>query len=419
MERLVKLSLSSILLISVVLTSCKKDVALDTNQINYTGTIKDTTGKNTVVVPPKDTVVKPPVVVPPVVVPPVASGALNAEENNFDHVIYANGSFGWNSTTRTPTSAAANNGEEVGKLKTAKGNWSVAYRGNGWSLTQDTQLPGMDGKLPVLIDDKFLAFKNVPATYYEQTGGAIPQKLAPPFEMWLVSRYMPGQRYEERLAGGGNCSLLGDSEYLIRAVNPQYGFVPNSVMPEIYKTHIERLVVKDQTQADYWIDGVYVGTVKFQAPDLNGYVKTDEVIGVVSNNAVWDFAAQYYKIGNLDNATAAKTFTSLSTKWNTGVLPDQILLSNIGFSKTGSVYTPSAKVINVPAGVAVADPSQWDYKWYQDDGTLGKQVLWSTDYQPSVSSFDPSKGTRIKVTIKPKDTNGKGWRYLEGTYASN
>jgi hypothetical protein len=336
------------------------------------------------------------------------------EENIFDHIIYAYGSLAWNSKTRSVISTEANNGEEVGKLKTVKGDWSIVYRGDGWSA--DTKNPGMDGKIPVLIDDKFLSFKNVPATYYEQIGGVIPEQIAPPFEMWLVSRYMPGQRYEERLAGGGNCSLLGDSEYRIRAINPQYGFVPNSIMPEIYKTHIERLVVKDQTQADYWIDGAYVGTIKFQYPDLNGYTKTDEVIGVVSNNAVWDFAAQYYKIGNITDDVAAKIFSSLATKWKTGILPNQILLSNIAFTKNGDKYTPTAKVIKVPDGASVDDPSNWDYKWYQDDGSLGKQVLWSTEYEPLTSSFNPNLGSKIKVTIRPRDTNGKVWRYFEGTY---
>jgi len=187
-------------------------------------------------------------------------------------------------------------------------------------------------------------------------------------------------------------------------------------MPEIYKTHIERLVVKDQTQADYWIDGLYVGTVKFEEPDLDNYVKTDEMIGVVSNNAVWDFAAQYYKIGNINDDDAKKIFASLANKWQTGVLPNQILLSDISFTQDSTKFTPTAKVINIPKGVKVDSPENWDYKWYQDDGTLGKQVLWSREYQPSIRSFNPSLGSKIKVTIMPRDVDGKCWRYFEGTY---
>jgi len=235
--------------------------------------------------------------------------------------------------------------------------------------------------------------------------------------MWLVSREMPGQLYEEKLAGGGNAGLLGNNgAYMVRAINPQWGYVPNSVRPESFKFHVERLVIKDQLSVDYWLDGKFVGNVPFQSPELNALFKNTEVIGVTSNSDVWDFAAQYYKIGLFNDADATAIFSTLKAKWNTETYPNQICIDNISWTKDATKFTPSAKVIYAPAGITVADPSQWDYQWYQDDGTLGKQVLFATGYQPAISTFTSAKGIKIKVIVRPKDINGKVWRYFEGTY---
>lgn len=347
---------------------------------------------------------KTPVVTPPIVVQPPIT--ITDDLAPFDYVIYAYGSLGWNNSTTAgkPLTTVAKNGTTVGQLTTKKGNWLMQYNGT-WS-------PIMDGKVPALIDNNFVAFKNIPATWYQTTGSVAP--IGTPREMWLVSRYMPGQRYEERLAGGGNSGLLGDNSSGVRMINAQYGFVPNSVIPSIYITHIERMVIKDQTQADYWLDGKYVGTIQFQAPDLNNYTKTENDIGVVSNNAVWDFAAQYTKVGTFSDTDAATIYNLLAAKYNVGVLPNQILLSNISSVKGKTTYTPSATVINTPAGVTVADPSKWNYQWYYDDGSLQVQKPFSTVYQPAISLVPT--GMVVKVLIEPKDTNGNVWRYLEGTY---
>jgi len=342
---------------------------------------------------------------------PTFDTTLNAYENMFDHVLYAAGSKKWDSVNYVPIPTVyATNSSQVGSINTKKGGWYEIYKGNGGSVMYP--ITKFNGLIPTLIDTRYISFYNVPAIYYEQYNFTI-TTMAPTREMWLVQRFMPGQRYEEMLAGGGNASLLGDLEFSMRAVNPSYGSMPNSTFPEVYKTHILRIRYTTTT-AYYYKDGVYQDSVNYQGADIP-YIKNDAVMGVTSNNAVWDFAAQYYKIGNFSDADAAAIQTSLAAKWQTGVLPNQILLGSMGWSHDATKFTPFATVTNTPAGITVAAQSAWDYQWYQDDGTLGNQVLWSTAYQPLVSSYNPALGIRVKVCIRPKSTTGSfQWRFLDG-----
>jgi hypothetical protein len=339
---------------------------------------------------------------------------LNTQENLFENIVWAKGSLGWiPSPTYASSGVVASNYGEVSKLNIKKGSWSdIIYKGLG----SNSSIPktGLDDKIPSLIDDKFLSFSNLRATYYETTGNSI-TPIPRPREMWLVHRYMPGQRYEEMLAGGANADIYGDLSATMRIVDPSYGEVVGSIFPEVYKTHISRIKYTD-TYADLWIDNVYQGRVTYQNEEIPSYTKGDEVIGVVSNNAVWDFAAQYYKSGNFNDADATTIYNSLATKWNVGVLPNQILLSNMGWSHDGTKFIPAATVSNLPVGMTTAAMSTWDYQWCQDDGTLNEntQKIWSTSYQPLLTDFNSANGNRVKVKMRPKNTLGASWRYFDG-----
>jgi hypothetical protein len=388
------------------------------------------TNSTVIITPHLDTVitqqtVKPyiiPVVQPPlvVVVPPVGNfTTLNAQEQLMDVIHFAYGSLGFDGTKYT--SATALNNQEVGKINNAKGSIPLPYVGTTVIVPKgNTEAPlDMDGKIPILISDdgaqgKWLAFKNQTFTTYESVPVDKSLAIKPPYETNFVFRYLPGQSFEALFEGGGNCGYVGDLSSNIRIINPNYGVVPNSTFPSLYVTHIGRLVINSQSSASWYLDGTFVGTVQLQAPDLNNMGKLYFNVGVVTHQSDWDFAAMYFKKSILSDADYATWYGSVSAKWGVGTIPNQILLSNIAYSKGTSVYTPTAAVINTPKGVTVADPSKWDYQWYTDDGSLNNQKLISTAYQLPVSLV--GAGLKVKVLIRPKDTNGNVWRYFEGTY---
>jgi hypothetical protein len=149
------------------------------------------------------------------------------------------------------------------------------------------------------------------------------------------------------------------------------------------------------------------------------------MVGTITNNANWDFAAMYFKVGNFNNTDATTVYNSLANKWQQGSIPNQILLNNISWTKKNNVYTPSATTVNTPAGIKVADPSKWDYQWYwrNNNDNLDIQTPLSTKYQLTVADFPTGYtsapgGFALKVTIRPKDTNGNAWRYFDGTFAN-
>jgi hypothetical protein len=277
----------------------------------------------------------------------------------------------------------------------------------------------MDGKIPILISDdggagKWTAFKNVTFTTYESKPVDKSLAINPPYETWFVFRYLPGQNFEALFEGGGNCGYLGDLSSNIRIINPNYGVVPNSTLPSLYVTHIGRLVINSQSSASWYLDGVFVGTVQLQTPDLNNMGKLYFNVGVITHQSDWDFGGMYFKKGTFSTTDATTVYNSLAAKWGVGTKPNQILLSNITSTLANGIYTPTATVVNTPAGITVANPSKWDYQWYQDDGSLNNQKLISTAYQLPASLV--TAGWKVKVLIRPKDANGNVWRFFEGTY---
>jgi hypothetical protein len=143
----------------------------------------------------------------------------------------------------------------------------------------------------------------------------------------------------------------------------------------------------------------------------------------------YDFGALYFKktAPFTDSDYTNNVYPDLAAKWNVGVYPNQILLNNMGWTRSGTTYTPAATVINTPSGVTVAAMSTWDYEWfwYSDQNNLGKQTKFSTSYQVNQTNF-PTDGTTfngvvqtgvsIKVRMRPKSTTGAVWRFLSGTY---
>ncbi|MES2426945.1 MAG: hypothetical protein V4560_08215 [Bacteroidota bacterium] len=346
--------------------------------------------------------------------------SLTTEEKYFDNVWYGFGSLGWNNmiteTGGAPLKTVAANGETVGKLATKKGNIDITYSG--------TFSPTMDGKVPVLVSDdynpgKWLSFKNVPSTWYESQQVT---PINPPYEIWYVMRTLPGQTQEAYFLGGSNCSYVANGGDKLRLINPNYGILSKSTYLSFYTTHIVRVVVKSQSQAELFVDNVSQGLLDLQYPDLNNMAKLSFSVGVVTNNADWDFAAQYFKAGTFSDTRINDIYKSLTDKWEAGTMPvNQILISEITWTKSGNTVTPAATII--PTKVKADDPSKWDYQWYwrKNADNFAVQTPLSNKYQLTTADFPEGYATMpggfaLKCCIRPKDLNGNSWRWFDSTF---
>lgn len=333
---------------------------------------------------------------------------LNAKEMMFDNVYYAMGSVVYNGDK------VAGNGEAVGKIPDKKGTADLIFAG----IPQ----PTITGVPPQLIDDKWLMFDNRPNTNYN----SLPvTPISPPFEATLISRNMPGQLFEAKMQNGNNGLYCGDIGSPVRVFDAN-GNIPNSSKARNYETTIERIVVK-QTCVDYWLDGKIVGTFNFTGLPtdaiLANTIKKYHSMGTFTNSMDFDFGALYFKAGVFSDAEYADVYASLAAKWTAGTMPNQILLDNIKWVNQNGTYTPSSTVTNIPEGATISDPAQWDYQWFwkDDETNYGKQTLFSTNRVVHTIDFPANDETHhhvsIKYRVRPKDSQGKTWRYFSGTFS--
>lgn len=348
-----------------------------------------------------------------VVAPPnVTFETLNTQELTFDAVHYAATSTKYSGSTKTV------NGDSVGTIKDKIGSWDMFYAG----LDQ----PTITGVPPQLIDDKWLMFDNRPgANYNSDTFSKIPS----PYEVWLVSRNMPGQRFEAKMQGAPISSYLGDDGSSIRIIFNNCEITGSTIAPS-YEIIIERLIVNPM-DASYYVNGSLVGIITDLSSGgqntsqsiADNTTRSVHSIAPYTNAMDFDFGALYFKSGSISSGSAATIYSSLASKWGVGTTPtNQILLNQIRWVASGSSYVPEATVSYTPPGVTVADPSTWDYQWYWKDlqTNYNTQTLFSTNRIVNVGDFPADDGSHtdvcIKFRVRPKDTNGNSWRYISGLF---
>jgi hypothetical protein len=205
------------------------------------------------------------------------------------------------------------------------------------------------------------------------------------------------------------------------------GYLSGSVAPDLFTTHIGRLVIPDQFSASLYIDNVSQGTYTFTSEDINTMHKKFFMLGAVTNNADWDFAAMYFRSANFNTSDTNTIYNSLAAKWGQGTKPvNQILITvtTNPWTKSAGVYTPAFVIVNTPVGVTPAPASEWDYQWYYRFDARGDnldvQTPFSTKYQLTSADFPADYAAQqmeMKVTIRPKDTNGNIWRWFDGNMA--
>jgi hypothetical protein len=352
---------------------------------------------------PVKTVMPPPVII----TPPADFNTLTAAENVFDNVW---GVYGLSV------------GSEVNKLVTRKGAIDIVYTGRtkvnpSWANWAPLT---MDGKLPIMVNPYYMRNKNIPSTQYTSPSFA---KINAPYERWTVMRILPSATYEAYF-GQGDFLYLANNGNQLRVTNPG-GFLPNSTAPALYQTHIIRQIFDGKNSIVY-VDNVLQGSYAVTAADIASNGLTMFGIDVTTNNADWDFAAMYFKAGNVSDPNG--TYKALATKWGVGSYANEILLTNISVTKSGSTYTPTATIFYTPTGVKAADPAKFDYQWYYyyqhastpdvpSPGFLDYQVPFSTKYQVTAADLPAGiagiSGLQLKIVIRPKDTNGNIGTWME------
>lgn len=337
---------------------------------------------------------------------------LTTQELRYENIQQAKSSLKY-----SDFATAAGNGDSVGVILDKKGYLPLVYAG--------IASPTIMKAPPRLIDTIWLEFNNEPHVNYDSM---VFSANTPPFEVVVVSRELPGQLFEAKMENGPNGAYLGNLGSDTRVFD-QNGIMVGSGVPEKYKPVIERLAITT-AGIDYWRNNVKKGTFSFSGLSSGeiaaSTTKTIHSIGTFTNCMDFDFASLYYKDGTsfTDSDWTTNIYPELATKWNVGILPNEILLSNIGWTRSGTTYTPVATVINTPAGITVADPSSWDYEWYwgSDQHGLGDQTKFATTYQVNQSQFPNNGGPEgqtnvsIKVRMRPKNTLGATWRFLSGVY---
>lgn len=306
----------------------------------------------------------------------------------------------------------------VSVIKDYLGNYPLNYVG--------IANPTITGIPPTPIDSLFLAFDNRPNSNYNSTTFT---PVVQNYEIWLVSRNMPGQRFEAKLQGSPESDYLGDLDQGGIRLIFNNCTVLNSVIYDNYKIQIERIVVKPK-EADYYVNGKFIGAITdFSAGGANtaqsildNTTKKMNGIGAYTNSMDFDFGGLYFKAGLFSDSVANSTYAVLAKKWNVNSIPNQILLQDIGWNNVNGSYTATANIINIPNGIIVADISKWRFQWYWKDNATNyatqtlfatKQTVTSADFPSNWQSLD---GFVIKCRIEPIDTNGNSWRYFSGLF---
>lgn len=346
---------------------------------------------------------------------------LNTQELLFDAVHYAMTSTKYNSAAKTT------NGDSVGVIKDKIGTADLIYSGLATPAVGLATLgtPTIVPYGPYLIDDKFMAADNRPGTSFTtESFTAIPA----PYEVWLISRRLPGQPFEAKLQGAPCSEYLGDTGSGIRCIFNNVD-IPGAAWQPAYELICERMVITG-TYVSYYVNGTLVGTNSdLTAGGANGSsdvigntTKTAHSLIPYTNSADFDFGAKYFKIGIFSDATAAAIYASLATKWNLGSTPNKPLLTNMRWVKSGTSYTPEIAVLHTPPGVTLAAQSTWDYQWFWKDlqTNYDTQTQFSTSYVVNAGDFPANDGSHtdvcIKFRVRAKDTSGNTWRYLSGLF---
>jgi len=324
---------------------------------------------------------------------------------------------------KTTSGTKAVNGQEIDQIPDLIGTAHMNYAG-----ISPAALTNGRG---VMVNSKLLPFENQPNTHYES---AFYTPRALPYEVWVVSRDLPGQQYEGRLPGGFARIYWGAIDFKDRIINSSYGALPDSSYQGKFKLNLTRIRVNANGSADHWVNGQFIANLPFQGDDLTQalagqYTKQYNGVGVNTNVADWQFAQMGVVFGSLSDANALTLQNNIYNRWSDtnmaiNTVFDGIILNNLVWTHNAGVITPNFTVIN-NSGKTLKDPTQWNYLWhYKTNQTnYAIQPLIGNTRTITTSAYPVSDSTHtgvvIKFRVQPVFNDGTTYPvYISGIFSS-
>jgi len=333
---------------------------------------------------------------------------LNAEELLMDSVYYAKNSQKFGTTT------AAVSGDSVGTVLDKKGSYPLFFQG-------DTT-PAVIGVPPILTEN-YITAENVPDLQYHSADFAVKHF---PYECTWVMRSLPGQTYEAWSNSFQSNDYVGNVGDGVRVLRNNFT-VPNAVTPP----HFVKTIVHVQFDTNFCRLWIKTGT---NGDGYQGQISHSETQGKIghalfvdTNNANWDFFAQYQKLGRFtSDAVRLNYLNSLATKWQIdGTEVKKPFAYDVfqTFNNTTQTWTANFSTKN-PSGGGI-NLAQTKYKWYlnkRDAGGFGDQTLVGTGATLPRSAYSAllagyTGNVYIICYVMAVDSAGNGWKYTVGGYS--
>lgn len=288
------------------------------------------------------------------------------------------------------------NGDSVYTIPDTAGNYPLKYAGSF--------IPILTGRPPILWNGELL-FDNEPHTLYNSN--TFP-RVAYPYEVTLVGRRLPGTAFEQYINDWMNDLTIGDSGSTFRSgdgdVNTQTYSNSRVNDFEVFVVH----VLAESGKQTMWLNGRLLGAIASRTTsrrELNS-------VGVSTNNAQWNFIAEYVKHGKFTDQERMAHLQAAGVNHQQGIKPVQPYASDVSIIK-GPEYTAKYTY----NGVLPPDVSKTQYRWlgYGPGGLGGVKIIGTGASLPLHAT---SGYTELRVEVKVYDTYGSSFRYVSMPFTS-
>lgn len=282
------------------------------------------------------------------------------------------------------------NGDSVQVIPDAVGKYPMKYAG--------IAAPILTGKPPIFHNGEIL-FDNEPSTLFNSD--AFP-RVAYPYELTLIGRRLPGTPFEQYLNDWPNDLTIGDSGNKLRSgdgeVNSQT-YANSGVNDfEVFAIH----VLAESGKQTMWLNGKLLGSIVSRTTSR----REINSVGVGTNNAQWNFIAEYVKHGRLSDQDRAAHLQSVAKSYAPGSKLSAPYASNVSISKD-AVYTAKHDY----NGTLPQDVAKTQFRWlgYGSGGLGGVKIIGTGPTLP-LSAVVGFSGLRVEVKVY--DTAGNSFRYV-------
>lgn len=286
----------------------------------------------------------------------------------------------------------AKNGDNVHVIPDALGKFPLKYAG--------IAAPILTGGAPIFHNGE-IAFDNEPSTLFNSD---FFMRVAYPYELTIIGRKLPGTGWEQYLNSWDNDISIGDAGNVLRAgdAEPKIHEFPNSPTNyfEVFVIH----VLAEAGKQTMWLNGKLLGEITAKIRTTSR--RKLNSIGVGTNNAQWNFIAEYVKHGKLSDEDRYQHLLSVAKIHGQKNKPASPYASNVSISKD-SVYIAKYDY----NGSLPQDVAKTQFRWlgFGPGGLGGVKIIGSGLTLPlsALSGF-----SSVRVEVKVYDTSGNSFRYV-------